>query len=328
MKRFLLYLMALTLACSPACAEIANGTTGVHNTVPIVAQSTGILESLAAEAGQRVSADETIGRIRETRVFAEQDGKIASLNIRAGQKISGTALQITPDCRYTVYCTADDAYETAETMFPHSGETVYIRCTANGTHRGIGTITLMEEDDYLVEPFGGEFQIGETVKLYRSADFSKKQCVGKGTVVAAEAIGYECEGTIGEVYVVKGAQVEKGQLLYTYVSGETGMISSPADGIVRELNAAAGDAVTDGQIIGAVAAYGDIRIAVKIGESAAGALRTGAKVECSAAAGKEETTAAGTVESVAGPDEDGLFTAWIVCPELCDRLGRRVEVRF
>ena len=58
--------------------------------------------------------------------------------------MDGTVLEISPTSRYTVYCTVDGAYGDPETELVHTGEQLYLRCTANGTHRAVGVVTSID----------------------------------------------------------------------------------------------------------------------------------------------------------------------------------------
>ena len=204
LKKSLSLLAALALAVSPALAETYAGTTVASRTTALVSASGGVLESLSLLPGQSVAAGETVGSTRAEKVFAAWDGTVALCCADAGDAVDGTVLEISPTSRYTVYCTVDGAYSDPETELVHIGEQLYLRCTANGTHKAVGVVTSIDGAEYQVEVIGGELYVGEVVNLYRDADFSAAQRVGVGTAVVAEPIEYSASGTLIELCVTEG----------------------------------------------------------------------------------------------------------------------------
>ena len=155
LKKSLSLLAALSLALSPALAETYAGATVAARTTALVSEAGGVLESLSLLPGQSVAAGETVGSTRAEKVFAAWDGTVALCCADAGDAVDGTVLEISPTSRYTVYCTVDGAYGDPETELVHTGEQLYLRCTANGTHKAVGVVTSIDGAEYRVEVIGG-----------------------------------------------------------------------------------------------------------------------------------------------------------------------------
>ena len=131
------------------------------------------------------------------------------------------------------------AYETEDNYFVHAGGTVYIKCTEDGTHRGTGTITSVDGEEYMVTTTGGEFYVGETVYLYRDADFTYSDRIGIGTLIYSDNTQYDADGTVINMHVAVGDRVERGQLLYETLGTESTDVTASVSGIVASVGGAA-----------------------------------------------------------------------------------------
>ena len=186
LKRWCVLLAALFSFSSVALAEYYEGKTAALSTVTVCAEADGKIEAVRVLEGQRVAAGEALFRLRSERTFSSQDGTVSLVSVKEGDKVSGSVLEIMPVERYTIHCTVAKAYQSAASTLIHSGETVYMKCTADGTHRAIGTVSQIDGSEYRVLTLGGELYVGETVYLYRDGDFTAAQRVGIGTVVVSD----------------------------------------------------------------------------------------------------------------------------------------------
>ena len=140
LKKLTALLLTLLLPAA-ALAEVYEGTTAATDTVTVRSEAVGTVEALDATAGQRVTAGDALATLSPTRTFAAQDGTVSLVEVKEGEDADGTVLEIAPVERYQVYCTVSKAYQSAASTLIHSGETVYIRCTSDGTHRAVGIVT-------------------------------------------------------------------------------------------------------------------------------------------------------------------------------------------
>lgn len=328
MRRALLCsLLAALLLTGCALAEIYEGVTVAARVETAEAETGGVLDVLEVRQGERVEAGQSIGSIRTTRVFASQDGTVARISVGEGEEAQGTILEIAPVERYQIYCTVSEAYDSAENTLVHCGEEVYIKCTENGTHRGVGVITAIDGEEFHVMTVGGELYVGETVYLYRDTDFSKKQRVGIGTVLGSDTQSYEGSGTVVKLHVEEGEYVERGELLYELAEDQNCAVLAPLSGIVTEVYASSGERVEAGQSIASIVSPEDIRVEIYVDEASAARLEDGEAVELVFDADESETPVQGTVTRISRIAEDGLYTVQIR-PEAQTELllGMRVSV--
>ena len=139
-RKIIAAMLALLALSGFACAEVYTGVTAAFSEVKICAEADGVLENVCAEAGSMVEAGAALAEYRTGKIFAAQDGTVAAVHAAEGDRCAGTVLEILPTEKYRIYCTAASAHQSPESTLVHSGETVYIKCTMNGTHRGVGVI--------------------------------------------------------------------------------------------------------------------------------------------------------------------------------------------
>ena len=259
--------LALAAAACGACADSWNGTVAALETVQVTAPATGIPEQLELEAGAYVTEGETIGTVRAEKVFAPYDGTVATLSAEEGAEVSGTVLEISPVSLYTVSCTVSNTAKTAENALIHVGETVYVSCVTDGSHRAAAVVTAVSGAEWTAETVAGELFIGEAVYLYRDAECSAGKRIGKGTVTARDPLAVSAEGVISHLRVRSGDRVERGQWLFSVSSSADREIRIPAAGIVTEVGFATGEQVTEDQVLAEIAVSCALRITVSADEA-------------------------------------------------------------
>lgn len=324
-KTLTILLLALLLGCS-ALAEVYEGATAAMDTVTVTSEVSGALRTLNAHVGDRVQAGQALMELRGKRTFAAQEGSISLVNAEEGEKVEGSVLELAPLERYLIHCTVEKAYQSSQSTLVHSGETVYVRCTSDGTHRAIGTVTQIDGKEYRVLTVGGELYIGETVYLYRDADFTTAQRVGIGTVVANDTQVYEATGKLTKLYVDEGDTVERGQLLYETNGGS---VNASVTGIVTSLSVQPGDAVEEGQAVAEIVPDGSVCVEIRVEESEASRIHVGQSAELALAGEGDERAFSGTVIGSAWMSEDDTYTVRILPEEgVTLPLGMSVTVRL
>ena len=325
MKKLTILLLTLMLTAS-ALAEAYEGTTTLLSTAVVTASASGIVQSLDVEVGSRVEAGEAMVSLKSERVFAAQDGSISLVNATEGDRIDGTLLELMPLERYLIYCTVSKAYQSAESTLVHSGETVYVRCTTDGSHRAVGVLTEIDGEEYRVLTLGGELYLGETVYLYRSDTFAASQRIGIGTVVSNEIQGYEAIGTVSCLLVDEGDEVERGQLLYE-ING--GTIEAPVSGIVTAIEVSAGESVDEDQAVAEIVPDGQVCVEIHVEETEASSFSREQRVTLTQTFDARESTFGGTVIDSEWLAEDALYTVRIL-PDADTSLplGMSVTVRM
>ena len=301
-------LLAALLVGVTASAEVCTGVTVALSTVSVAAEISGTLAAPAVGAGERVAEGQALLTLSSRRVFASADGTVSLAETEEGKAVDGTVLQIAPTWRYTIHCTVSQAYQSAENTLVHAGETLYARCTQDGSHRAVGTVCNIDGAAYQLLTTGGELYLGEVVYLYRGTDFTAAQRVGIGTVVASDPVAYSGSGTLTRLCVAAGDLVERGQLLYEMDGGE---IASPVSGIVTAVEAQPGASVEKAQVVARVVPDGQVGVRVLLDEATAARVQPGDAVELAFASDPEGETVPGTLIDCAWVSEDGAYVARI-----------------
>lgn len=327
-KKILAGLFAALLCTTPALAEVYSGVTVALQTQTILAETSGTLESINVISGEQIDSGDILATFQTTKVFANQDGHIARILAEEATDIEDAVLELQPISRYTIHCTVDDAYASTATGLVHSGETLCLRCTYNGTHRGTAIVNQIDGNIYLAEATGGEFYVGETVYLYRDADFTSDQRVGIGTVVSSNVESYSAEGKLVHMHVKEGEYVQRGELLYEVINGENSQVVSRISGYIQNIEVQQGEQVKAGQALFTIVVPKDICVEVEVDESTAAQMQIGDPAALSFAVDAEEKLVPGEIISISRLGTDGNYSI-IVLPETpAQYLGMSVAVRF
>ena len=324
LKKLTTLLLALLLSTA-ALAEVYEGSTSALSTEVVTVDTPGLVRNIEVAPGSRVNAGDALLALKGERVFSAGDGTVSLVNAGVGDDIDGTLLEVMPLERYAIYCTVDKAYQSAESTRVHSGETVYVRCTADGSHRAVGVLTRIEGDEYRVITIGGELYLGETVYLYRDSGFTADQRIGIGTVVASDTQGYAASGTVTGLAVAEGDAVERGQLLYEVNGGE---ITAPVSGIVTAVSVQKGDRVEADQAVAEIVPDGQVCVAIQVSQTDAAQFAVGQRVALTRTHDADEKTFGGTVADIAWLTEGENYTVRILPEDGVQLpLGMSVTVR-
>lgn len=327
-KRILAAMAALVMLFSNALAERLSGVIAARESVRVTLSAQGTLERVPVKPGDMVAKGALLAELATDRTFSIEDGVVARTLAEAGDTVNGTVLEIAPLNRYTIYCTVDSAYGSSTAKLVHAGEAVYIKCTANGTHRGTGVVTQVDGGEYRVTATGGVLLVGETVYLYRSQNFTFRKRIGIGTVLAADMVTYEAEGTLVRLDVEEGEYVQRGELLFESCSAEAPALTAPADGILLSC-AAQGATLAAGTEAFVLAPLDSLCVEAQISAQTAGSIAPGDGVGIILAGDPEEAPRAGRVLEISGSAaDDGTYTLRIACDDLPPRLGLTAEVEI
>ena len=325
MRKKLLTLALALLFCGGALAESCTGTITAAAGTAVTLPASATLETVAVRVGDVVSAGDTLGTLAVSKVFAPEDGTVARVLAGPGDSVDGAVLELAPVSRYTVYCTVESAYQSSASTLVHAGERLYLKCTADGTHRATGIVTWVEGEEYRVMTTGGALQVGETVYLYRDEDFSSWLRVGIGTAVTADTLTVDASGALLALSVAEGEYVQRGELLCEIAPCAGVELTAPLDGIVTQCPAA-GDALGAGETAFTVVPRDQLRVTARVSEEVAAAARVGQTVRLVFAGEPEETPVEGTLASISGAQEEDGYTLTITSPALPLRLGLSVDI--
>ncbi len=145
MKKLLACLMALCLMTGAALADTISfsGTVEARTTKEVYAPVGGVAEEVLVKAGQTVTADTAIARIRTTKVYATEDGTVTAVYGQPGDDAEtvaatyGAVMYLEGKAIFTITANTSKAYdEDKENYLVHSGETVYIASRNHNMNKG------------------------------------------------------------------------------------------------------------------------------------------------------------------------------------------------
>lgn len=237
-------LAAVMLPMGAQAETVFAGEVTARETHVIAAPYGGLVEDVQVRVGDCIAIGDPIATIETTRVYATVEGTVSGVFASEGDSAEdvkaryGGVVYIEPINRYTMDCSTDKAYNSSENRYIHIGETVYLKCTKDGSHQGRGVVTgLAEGSDsrFTVEVTGGEFYMNEQVAIYRDSDYATKSCIGRGSVGRTETVAITGEGSVLKMHVQPGDTVERGELLFETVSGVLDGLYAPEKQVVSDV---------------------------------------------------------------------------------------------
>ena len=310
-RRFLIPVLAGIMICTAASADSWQGSVTAMETAEITAPADGLLTRLDLEKGQTLQAGTAVASVQTDRTFSPMDGTVATVCMEEGENAGETVLEIEPVSRYKVSCTVSGyAVSTPETTLVHTGETVYMRCCVDQSHRAVGFVKSVSGTEYEVEVTGGELFIGEAVNIFRDAGFNNNTIIGRGTVLGQEVQAVSGEGVIQEIRVKAGDRVERGQLLFTTSSSGQTEAAAETGGIVLEVLTSVGKTVKEGDALATVALSAAMEITVP--EEDAASFREGEERTYIRGDDLHETLRKCTVYKVIQNTEDGTARVTLI----------------
>ena len=301
MKRMISWALCAVMLMTVGCAAAESfpegavityeGTVVGGRTEPVAAGYGGKLINMTKRVGDLVTEGEALGEITTTMVYAPVEGMVSGLYIAEGDKAEdvteryGASLYIEPTNRYLIAATTDKAYSSSEAHYVHLGERVYLRCTADGSHQGVGRVTVLTENGYNIEVTGGDLFMGEKMDIYRQSDYSRESCIGRGTVDRAKPVAVKGTGSVLKIHAENGDFVERGELLFETVDGALDglyapgrQVLAPVTGIVTSVAKSSGESVSKGETLLKVIPSDSLQVAFEVPEADLFSVREGQKV--------------------------------------------------
>ena len=182
-------LLALALPLAAQAETVFAGEVTAGTTQVIAAPYGGLVEDVRVRVGDSVKIGDPIATVETSKTYASTDGTVSGVFAREGDSADGVKTQygalvyIEPINRYTLECSTEKGYNSSENRYIHIGESVFLKCTKDGSHQGRGVVTGLDEKEdnkFTVEVTGGEFYMGETVDIYRSEDYASASRIGRG----------------------------------------------------------------------------------------------------------------------------------------------------
>ena len=309
--------MLLVLGTAGAETLSLSGTVEAGASVPVWAPIGGTVESVNVEEGMRVSAGDVLYTYKTEKIYAEEDGTVTGVFAQPGDDAEsvterwGACLYIEGTTRFTVSASLSKAYSDVETNFVHVGETVYLQDRTNSSRGGEGIITAVSGSSYTVTVTSGTFIADDQVYIYRDAEFSDSQRIGRGSVSRVSPVAVTGSGAVVSVAVKDGDQVKRGDLLMETLTGTfdayemTGTeVKAAEEGVVMSVSASAGNSLNKGDAALQIVPASSVRVEAKVSADERKMIKAGdsAAIELET---DESKTYTGTVRYVSEVPEEG-----------------------
>lgn len=267
------------------CA-IANAVVCAAEYVDVVAPFSGTLGTFTLAMGDRVEALDPLMTMQTTALYASEDGTVGAVFGSVGDDAAalsqryGGILGIEPTHLFQLQCTTMNAYNDTENKTLHLGETLYFRSAQNNGRKGYGQVIAVSGQNYVVDVLSGEFDVEESMNLYRDDSYEHRDCVGRGTVTRRSDVLLPASGRIAALHVQAGDQVTAGQLLAEIISadaapGASSIINAPEDGVISAVQVMPGQQVWKGQVLCRIELDGRLEVAADVDEMDLGRLQVG-----------------------------------------------------
>ncbi|MBP3648055.1 MAG: efflux RND transporter periplasmic adaptor subunit [Clostridia bacterium] len=248
MKKWIALLLALLLPAA-ACAEgtlvTANGVVESANVYEITAPYSGVLMPFDWQSGERVLKGYLLFSMDTIKVYAPVDGTVSAIFAENGDLADdvmnqyGMLASMEKKNEFIAQCSTSGAYNDDDNKIIHMGEIVYIEQTSDTENVGEGRVISVDGANYAVEITDGDFDDGDSVKIYRDEKMTSKSCIGSGKAQRSSYVPVYGAGRILRCAVEEGYKVKKGQLLFEMASQdadprlEDAEMKAPADGALE-----------------------------------------------------------------------------------------------
>ena len=347
MKKLFSILVSLALAAVPALslAETSfDGSVVASGSVSVTAPFGGTVSACGLRAGSKIAVGDPIVTIETTKVYATSDGTVTGVFGQVGDSVEdvtsryGAVLYIVPTHKYSITADIEKAYNSSDMKYVNIGETVYISCTSDGSHTAVGYVTSASGTTYTVETTSGELIMEETVNIYRSAEYTSKSRIGRGTVSRTPEIAVTGSGSILFLHVTDGQTVERGDLLMETVTGSfdglyatSNQIVSGVSGVIASVDVSAGQTVGKGDTLLTVYPEDSLQIEISVDEYDLASLSEGDTLSLAFNYDEDKSeTLTGTVAMIshvssAQSDGEASYSAYVdFTPTASVRLGMTV----
>lgn len=315
MKKLLCLLLGLVMLIGHAyAAGEFDGIVICDASVSVYAPFGGVISHIALREGTLLHVGDEIARVNTTKVLASEDGTVRGVFAEAGDSAESTVLYLAPVSKYTIQCSIDKAYDSVAAKYVTIGETVYIKCAKDGSHKAVGTITAVDGPSYTVQTTAGELYMEETVNLYRTPDYQTTQRIGSGQVSRTGARAVSGSGSVLKLHVKDGETVERGQVLFETVEGDIDAMTavsenilSTVDGVIAQLRVNIGQRVAKGDVVLTAYRWQDYQVRFTIPEESLSAVDIGDEADIYFDWNEESVPYRGTVSDISYVNDADSF---------------------
>ena len=280
---FVTLILCLILISACALGATANASIVAPKTEKVIAPFAGTLRPFDLTAGEAVSADDVLFEIDTIPVYAQQSGKVVAVLAAEGDDASGVINRhgalavIEPELALYIDADTDDAYDDDDNRYLHAGETLHLKC---GSEKGVGRVTSVNGEDYIVEILSGSYEVDDTVRCFRESSMPSDSETGRGKVKRYADITVTGTGRVAKVHVQPGDKVEAGDLLFEMIDAQSAKgvspeITAPVSGAVTLLSAASGAQVYRGMLLCEIADLSALELSAEVDELDLSVIRAG-----------------------------------------------------
>jgi len=335
MKRTICLLLTALMLCASAVslAEtlILEGQVVAARSTTVFAPIGGAVKAVEATVGDRVEAADVLFELRTEVVRAEQSGRVAVFG-QAGDTTAaiaakyGAVVMLEQDSAYTISASTGRSYDRNENKLIHPGEAVYLRSVGENKTNGKGLVTGVTGSEYTVLVTDGEYDLNESINIYRSKDRTTDSRIGQGSLRRANPIAYTGSGAVVRYLVQNGDHVEKGQALFETLTGVfapedavTPQVLAGETGVLAALNVSGGSTVSQFMPVAEIYPDSAMRVKVSVSENDLNSLAVGDRVQVEMDAWPDELLG-GTVEKIGmlseGAAADAMYAVYITLDDI------------
>ena len=227
MRKLIALILALCLPVSALAATptvTANGVVESDKTVQITAPCSGVLLPFDWRTGDLADADDVLFEMDTIKLYAPVDGTVGAVFAEPGDLASDVIgqysmlMSLEKENDLTISASTTGAYNDEDNRTIHMGETVYFEQSNDRDNEGEGRVIAVDGKNYVVELTKGDFDDGDSVKIYREDNMTTKSCIGSGKIVRSAEVYLSSVGRVVSCPVREGYKVRKGDVLMELVS--------------------------------------------------------------------------------------------------------------
>ena len=281
MKRLFALIMMLCMCCSAAFAEgsqvTASGMVESRNVYQITAPFTGVLKPFDWETGDTVHAQDVLFEMETIRIYAPADGTVGAVFAENGDLCTdviaqyGMLMSIEKTNNLLVDASTSGAYNDEDNRTIHMGERIFFEESNDRDNEGEGRIISVNGNNYVIEVTDGDFENGDSVKIYRDDKMTTKSCIGSGKISRAADVPVAGTGRVLSCNVKEGQQVSKGDLLLMLAAQDaeptlaSAQMNAGQDGALEVL-AASGQQAYKGMLLARVHDMAQLNVVAEVDE--------------------------------------------------------------
>ena len=366
MKKVLCLMMAWCLLAVPTAlaAEdltgrpLADGVVSAVHYLDVTAPMSGTLNAFDLTAGDTVAAGQNLMGFVTTGVYATENATVGAVFVQPGDDAAaamaryGMLLGLEPAQSQQIQASTTGAYNDDANRTLHLGETLYFKSNKSSRVEGQGQVVAVSGAQYTVDVLAGDFELNESLTLYRDDGYDQKDCVGKGTIVRRDPLPVQGSGRVAAVHVQEGQQVTAGQLLLELVSADADpqafspWVTAQEAGVVASVDVTPGSAaakgaklitvavtpgqqVWKGQLLCRLYLTDDLEVVAEVDEMDLGTLRVGDTLPVTLDMNPEQIIT-GTVTEISAlgvtRQNAAYYTVHVSIPASSGRLGASASV--